>query len=132
VLQVASSTPVGIEENTSKRLFDFISLWVPQAWLDDASPWTLLDMESVVIVVSPCFKLARLARTLAACFAYFPRRKSFFMNSLCSGNLASASACRMISPSIFYEDVDAPGNKLLRSCHMVFSMETSKACLAAF
>ena len=59
----------------------FISPWVPPAWLDGASPRTQLDVESVGIAISLCFKLARLARTLAACFAYLPRLKFLFMNS---------------------------------------------------
>ena len=59
----------------------FISPRVPPAWLDDASPRTQLDVESVGIAISLCFKLARLARTLAAYFAYLPRLEFLFMNS---------------------------------------------------
>ena len=84
----------------------FISPWVPPAWLDDASPRTQLDVESVGIAISLYFKLARLARTLAAYFAYLPSLEFLFMNSWCSGSLAKVLAHYMISPSILSEDVD--------------------------
>ena len=59
----------------------FISPRVPPAWLDDAFPRTQLDVELVGIAISLCLKLARLARTLAACFAYLLRLEFLFTNS---------------------------------------------------
>jgi hypothetical protein len=88
-------------------------------------PRTLLDVESLGIAISLCFKLAHLARTLVACFTYLPRLESFLWTLDTRAFGQSFGVSHNFTLNIIW-GVDAPGNQLLRSWLWSFRWKLEK------